>query len=199
MLNNDFQVLVGKYKRYKKQQKNRRMLKFLLLIPILLLAYLLFDALKTTTSNVHTTQSNQTKESLAQPNEQKIEQKKESDLNQSEINHSTNENINQHRLQVTTQASSLEQLTKNQEKYKNYSSTIALANYHFSKKEYKEAVKWSIAASKKNNSKVRPWIVYAKSKLADGKVDIAKKALELYLKKYKSKEAQDLLDKLNAI
>ncbi len=196
MLNNDFQVLVGKYKRYKKQQKNSRMLKFLLLLLAALLGYFLFQSIQTMKPSVHATENNQTQKSPEKPTTQTDAQT--NDLNQSEINSSADE-MNQHRLQVTTQESSLEQLIQNQEKYKNYSSTIALANYHFSKKEYKEAIKWAITASKKNNSKARPWIVYAKSKLADGKVDIAKKALLLYLKKYKSQEAQDLLDKLNAI
>jgi predicted Zn-dependent protease len=102
-------------------------------------------------------------------------------------------------LKVTTEGSSLEELIKNQKKKKSYSATISIANYHYSRREYKEAITWAIEASKMDKSKARPWLIYANSKLSAGKIDIAKKALNIYLKNYQSKEAQALLKKLNAI
>lgn len=197
MLNNDFKVLVEKYNRYKKQKKKSRNRKILLLILLTIIGYYLstmlsFDFQKERESKQN---DNVTIEQNATIDTQSDNQ----EVNASEKAITQDDNqpkVNELRLQVTTKEKSLEQLTANQAKSKSYSSTISLANYHYSKKEYESAIKWAIEASKLNKSKERPWIVYAKSKIALGKEEIAKKALELYLKKNQSKEAQALLDTL---
>ncbi len=190
MLNNDFKELTKKYTRYQKQKQRSRSLKilfFFLALAGLVYFISIFYLNKPTKTKVIETNAT----TVSQP--AKVEKNTTEEATTEKLE------INKHGLQVTTQEDSLEQLTANQKKSKSYSATISLANYHYSKKEYADAVKWAIEASKMNKKKDRPWIVYAQSKLAVGKVDIAKKALGLYLKKHKSKEAQDLLDKLNSI
>jgi len=189
MLNNDFKVLTQKYARYKKQKRSSRNKKIALFVLLGAGAYYLFTTLSFTPQKpVIKAEHNVIKRSV--------------DKNISESNHTQKAvetdisqlKINERSLQVTTENKSLEQLLKNQKKLNNYSSTISLANYHYSKKEYQETIKWAIEASKKNKSKARPWILYAKSKKALGKVDIAKKALTLFLKNNKSQEAKTLLE-----
>ena len=186
MLNNDFKQLTEKYTRYQKQKRMSLYLKVIFFLALVGLAFYVstLDFTKPKTI-IETNTSSIT-----------VEEKEENTTLKADTD---KEEINKHRLQVITGEKSLEQLMANQEKSKSYSSTISIANYHYSKKSYDDAVKWSIVASKLNKEKVRPWIVYAKSKLAIGKVDIAKKALGAYLKKHDSKEAQELLDKLNSI
>jgi len=208
MLNNDFKVLVQKYERYKKQQQSKMIIKSIgigavALLSLFALSKLFINKEGTQVQKPQITQETTAKTPTKTPVETtaKKETKEETSIlktTKRETNTSTIE-INKHNLQITTQGKSLEQLIQNQERLKSYSSTISIAEYHYSKREYQEAVKWAIEASKKDNTKARPWIIYANSKLAAGKIDIAKKALNIYLKKHKSKEAQDLLDKLNSI
>ena len=199
MLNNDFKILVEKYKRYQKNQKIFSILKVVGLVVSAILAYLFLTQFFQKTEPVQKRQApalqTEANTQTAQTDNNEDNESENSQNNET----SPSQDINAHNLQVTTEDASLEQLIQNQEKLKSYSATIAIANYHFSRKEYKEAIEWSIKASKKNKAQARPWIIYAKSKLSEGKVEIAKKALNLYLKKHPSKEAEALLKKLNAI
>ncbi len=208
MLNNDFKVLVEKYYRYKKQKKKARNRRILLFILVGIIAYFLltqdFSAPPKVSQKEHnTTTVHIEKNSTSDINHSsKVPQKNEENISkiatpkQPKVKKVTKPKVNQLHLQVTTQKETLAQLLKNQEKSKSYSATIALANYHYSKKEYDEAIRWAIEASKKNKSKARPWIIYAKSKKAQGKIEIAKKALTLFLKRHKNEEAETLLNSL---
>ncbi len=198
MLNNDFKDLVIQYQLYKKQEKSARTLRALLAIMIaLLLAGVLYYFFMQPQASVTQKDKNSTTHSVTKketsPLSNALEPTKKEQNQTEAINTDT---LNTHRFQVTTQEHSLEQLLKNQKKQQNYSSTIALANYHYSKKAYDKAIDWAIKASQKNKSEIRPWIIYAKSKQAQGKVEFAKKALKLYLEKHSSKEIQDLLDSM---
>ncbi len=215
MLNNDFKVLVEKYTRYEKQKKKTRLLKILSLFVIMILAYIIttFDFTASPKETLSADKSIPKKEQNATLSTNQIIQTaplvthtvqtpKEEPLptpikqKKPKAQKTAQPKVNQLRLQVTSKKESLAQLTQNQQKLNNYSATIALANYHYSKKEYQDAIKWAIEASKKNKSKARPWIIYAKCKKELGNSDLAKKALILYLKRHQSQEAQELLNSL---
>ena len=209
MLNNDFHILVQKYERYQKSQQKSRNRKILFLGILLLIIYFLLtqdssqpaqqeNNITNKVNTVQTVEQNETNNSPKEPIiPSDIKEKVTPKKSQKTTEHVKKQpKINQLRLQVTTKKESLYQLLENQAKLKNYSSTVAVANYHYSKKEYQKAIKWAIEASKKNKSKARPWIIYAKSKKALGHDAIAKKALTLYLKKHPSQEAQEVLNSL---
>jgi tetratricopeptide (TPR) repeat protein len=206
MLNNDFKVLVQKHERYKLTKRKSRNRKILFFIILAAIGYYLFtrdfsqkSSQEFNSSKIATTipktEINETKKVVSKP-AQKQHESNSTKTTKKEKNQTKQPKVNQLRLQVTTKKDSLNQLLENQEKYKNYSSTIAIANYHYSKKAYKEAIKWAIEANKKNKSKARPWIIYAKSKKALGNEKSAKKALTHYLKRYPSQEVQELLNSL---
>ena len=208
MLNNDFNVLVKKYEQYKIQKSKKRNRRILLLIMIGALAYYI-STLDFSTPIKETDVNKSKKESVEQnktiiKNEvnetnETNETKKEEPIIKKirpQKPHKKVPKAKKSALKVTTQGKSLYQLLENQAQSQSYSSTIAIANYYYSQKKYQETVKWAIEASKKNKTKVRPWILYAKSKKAQGKKEIAKKALSLFLKRHQSQEAQELLNSL---
>jgi len=206
MLNNDFNVLVQKHTRYKIQKRKSRNRRILLLIMIGALAYYISTLNFSQPAKIIPDDENKTVEVVEKTSTVSTQElidktplEKEKNITKVEKPKKVEKKVSKPKrsgLKVTTNEKSLEQLLENQAQSKSYSSTIALANYHYSKKEYQETIKWAIEASKKNKSKVRPWIVYAKSKKALGKEDIAKKALTLFLKRHQSQEAQELLDSL---
>lgn len=204
MLNNDFNVLVQKYEQYKKQKSKKRNRRILLLLMVGALTYYISTLNFAQPTNGVTQDKNTSVEKIEETQTISTQELIDKTPPQEEIKKEVvpkkiEKKVSKPKksgLKVTTKENSLEQLLENQEQSKSYSSTIALANFHYSKKEYQEAIKWSIDASKKNKSKVRPWIVYAKSKKALGKEDVAKKALTLFLKKHHSQEAKELLNSL---
>ncbi len=104
--------------------------------------------------------------------------------------------INKFHLQLTTKKRTLKQLVENYERHTSYSNALSIAEYAYSKKRYKDAVKWAVTASKINKYEVAPWLIYAKSKRYLGDIEKAKKALEIFLKQRESKEARKLLESL---
>ncbi len=202
MLNNDFDVLVKKYGQYKTQKRKKRNRRILLLIMIGALAYYI-STLDFSTPIKQTDVNKSKKESVEQnktiiKNEVNETKKEEPIIKKIRPKkpHKKVPKAKKSALKVTTQGKSLYQLLENQAQSQSYSSTIAIANYYYSQKKYQETVKWAIEASKKNKTKVRPWLLYAKSKKAQGKKEIAKKALSLFLKRHQSQEAQELLNSL---
>ncbi len=205
MLNNDFNELVKKYDRYKLQKKKSRNRRILFLIMIGALAY--YISTLNFSKPIMIEDKNETPKATQESNTSITPI-----ITKAEVNETKEENITKNLppkrevkkvstpkrsgLKVTTNEKSLYQLLEHQAQSQSYSATIAVANYHYSKKSYQKAIKWAIEASKKNKSKVRPWIVYAKSKKALGKDEIAKKALTLFLKRHPSQEAQELLNSL---
>ena len=203
MLNNDFNVLVQKYGQYKKQKSKKRNRRILLLLTIGALAYYISTMSFNAPINVVQQDENKTVKKREETNTistqeliEKTHQKEEENLSKEVPAKKKVKITKKSGLKVITKEKSLYQLLENQAQSKSYSSTIAIANFHYSKKEYQKAVKWAIEASKKNKSKERPWIVYAKSKKALGKEDIAKKALTLFLKRNQSQKVLELLNSL---
>ncbi len=201
MLNNDFDILVKKYNQYeqgKKKKRNRRIVFFIMIVA--LASYIMTRYLSTpskqddsnTTKATLPTLKNKDINKTVQEQTQKESQK---ESNESKPKHSDS-NTHTIGLKATTEGETLSQLLAHQAHSQSYSSTIALANYFYSQKEYEKTIKWAIEASKKNKSKVRPWILYAKCKNAQGKKEIAKKALSLFLKRHQSNEVQELLHTL---
>ncbi len=91
-----------------------------------------------------------------------------------------------------------ERLLENYRKKGSYKSALALAEYFYAHKKYKEAVKWAIVTNKLDMNQFRPWYIYIKSKIALGDKEHAKVALKFYLKSHKSKKFDALLKKLEA-
>ncbi len=89
-----------------------------------------------------------------------------------------------------------DRLLENYRKKGSFKSALDLAEYFYSYKKYKEAVKWAIVTNKLDMNQFRPWYIYIKSKIALGDKERAKVALKFYLKSHKSKKFDALLKKL---
>ncbi len=229
MLNNSYEELVRKYKKYQKQ----KIVKVLFFISILFvfigfLLYFFNIFIKTEQQITNANEKNVTKEDLnkTEPIDQNIQKEpiKESVKNEpiQKNNQKAKENIIQKKTQAqkehhveknvakttqqntqensfkleVTQRKELVKLLKEYELKKDFSSSMNLANYYLNHERYQQAIKWAIKSSKLDPSASEPWILYAKAKHQQGKTKVAIKALNIYLKRYKSKEAQDLLDTL---
>jgi tetratricopeptide (TPR) repeat protein len=186
MLNNSFEELV---RRYKKLQRVKKIKKISFLLLALFGIFLLFKIFQKPEQKLDIVDQNITE--INQTKIKEIEQNLTTKLDES---NSSDDSIGKFGLKVTTQKSSKQQLLENHRKTHSYSSTMALANYFYSKKRYEDAIKWAVSASKINNLKEEPWIVYAKSKSALGEKDKAKKALEIFLKSNDSKKIRELLE-----
>lgn len=77
-----------------------------------------------------------------------------------------------------------------------YQSSYDLAQYYFKQKKYKKSSKWAVVSSNRDEKKDGAWILYAKSKAKLKQKGMAKKALKIYLIKYKSQEVKNLLNSL---
>jgi hypothetical protein len=208
MLNNDFRELIKKYRRYESAKKNKNII--ISIIALLTLGIIIWNFVDFKSKpNISKIETNDQTTRVIVEKSHKIQTPKKRKLTKEELKTEIKEElkkelnvkneekkINKFRLQVTTKKSSKQQLLEFHRKKNSYSSAIALASYFYSKREYEDAIKWAILASKKNKFKEKPWLIYAKSKNAIGEVDKAKKALNLYLKKNESKSARNLLDSL---
>ena len=77
-----------------------------------------------------------------------------------------------------------------------YQSSYDLAQYYFEQKKYKKSSKWAVVSSNRDESKDSAWIIYAKSKVKMKQKGMAKKALKIYLIKYKSQKVKNLLNSI---
>ncbi len=209
MLSHELKELIQKYQVYKKRHRKKWIVLGLLSLVLLLAILPLFQS-ETSKEKSKTNLSASTKES------QKVVEK--GDLNKSVVSSNeeqnrTNEEENStakieeeqsakkhkrsDRQAVTTQ-NSLKELKDHYNKHKTYSSAMAVSRYLYSNKEYKEAIKWAIVASKIDQLKVEPWLIYAKSQKGLGNITKAKKALEILLRQKESDEARALLKALQS-
>ncbi len=183
MLNNDLQILIKQYKKYKKQSKFDsfgKIIAWILIPTILITAFIKFQ------NSPYEEPIAEIKHKIEEPI--KVTKKEEESKNKQIVETPIKkENIKDENLQ---------RLLAYYTKRKSYSSTISIASYYYSYQDYSNAVKWAIRASKINKNKDQPWIIYAKSKSALGNDIIAKKALETYLKFNESTEAEILLKQL---
>lgn len=79
-----------------------------------------------------------------------------------------------------------------------YKLALKLSKLYFSKKRYKQSLKWSIIANELNDSDENSWIMFAKSKVKLGDKLSARSALVTYYKAYKSKKVKELLKGINS-
>ena len=79
-----------------------------------------------------------------------------------------------------------------------FSRALAIAEFYYSGKNYKNAVSWSVVANKIDSHKKRSWIIYIKSKIAQKEYKKAIEAIKAYLKLYDSKQLKKLLEVLEA-
>ncbi|MCH9813464.1 MAG: hypothetical protein K0U47_05915 [Epsilonproteobacteria bacterium] len=213
MLNNDFPQLVKKYERYKGQKRNKIFLSLFAFAIILVVGFWLISKNNFIINSFKKTvpESNITMTPVVTPPSVKeVKVIKEAPLERVKVDtpqvekapdqvyqRSTKqaEKQNSFKLQVNERKSLYKLLTEHKEK-NTYQSAINIAQFYFDEKDYAQAITWSVKASKQDPRQSLPWIIYAKSKVTQGKTKVAKKALSIYLKHTNSKEVQNLLDSL---
>jgi predicted Zn-dependent protease len=225
MLNNSFRELVKKYERYNSKRRTKKFLSLLGLAAIIAAGFLLIynsqyivESFKKTNPEPVETKTSVTKNKIvkteienskkseikqeAKPETKPVERVKVSTPKSEELPNKVYkretkkiEKTNPFQLEVKERKNLYSLLTKDKEQ-NSYQSAIDIAKFYFNEKNYKQAVTWSVKASKKDPRESDPWIIYAKSKAHLGKTDVAKKALKIYLKHTESKEVRDLLDTL---
>ncbi len=97
-------------------------------------------------------------------------------------------------LNLTTKVLNTEEsLLKRYKVSEDYDSAIALARLNFEKRNFPKTIFWAKKASKLIPNDDEAWILYAKAKFAQNKVDDAIKALSFYMKYYNSNKVEKLL------
>ncbi len=226
MLNSDYNELVKKYEKYRNKQIKSVLLKIILVVVIVFIGIYLFIKESVSNNTKEQTlqeqevlddkQMMQKEPVIKQKEDNKLQEiKKQQKPKNTETKHqipkqkSNNQQLNNKKvtpknktaeqnpikLQVTKREE-LVRLLKEYEKKQNFSTSLNLAKYYFTNGRYQQSIKWAIQSSKFDSSASEPWILYAKTKQKQGRVKVAIQALEMYLKRYKSKEAQKLLDNL---
>lgn len=74
---------------------------------------------------------------------------------------------------------------------------VFIARYHYDHGNYPEAYNYALKTNAINNKMEESWIIFAKSLIKMGKMDQAKKTLQLYISQSNSENAKALLDSLD--
>lgn len=74
---------------------------------------------------------------------------------------------------------------------------VFIARYHYDHGNYPEAYNYALKTNAINNKMEESWLIFAKSLIKMGKVDQAKKTLQLYISQSNSENAKNLLDSLD--
>ncbi len=74
---------------------------------------------------------------------------------------------------------------------------LYIARYHYDHGNYSEAYNYALKTNAINNTMDDSWLIFAKSLVKLGKVDQAKKTLQLYISNSNSESAKNFLDTLN--
>ena len=74
---------------------------------------------------------------------------------------------------------------------------LYIARYHYDHGNYTQAYNYALKTNAINNTMDDSWLIFAKSLVKLGKVDQAKKTLQLYITNSNSDSAKNLLDTLN--
>lgn len=74
---------------------------------------------------------------------------------------------------------------------------LYIARYHYDHGNYSEAYNYALKTNAINNTMDDSWLIFAKSLVKLGKVDQAKKTLQLYISNSNSENAKNFLDTLN--
>ncbi len=209
MLNNNFSKLIKLYEKYRRQQRNKIILKILALFVVLAALYLLFLQNRfSTPTNPQTTMatvvpikketsSGNTTKPIAST---KVKAPKEENMptaiqKRTSATNGTKTTKEPMQLQITEREGLYKMLVDYKDN-KTYRTAIKIAQFYLLQKEYEKAVKWAVEASKKDPSQAQSWIIYAKAKKALGKTEMAKRALTIYLEHNYSPEAKALLKTL---
>lgn len=73
---------------------------------------------------------------------------------------------------------------------------VFIARYHYDHGNYPEAYNYALKTNAINNKMEESWLIFAKSLIKMGKMDQAKKTLQLYISQSNSENAKNLLDSL---
>lgn len=73
---------------------------------------------------------------------------------------------------------------------------LFIARYHYDHGNYSEAYNFALKTNNLNNKIDESWIIFAKSLVKLGKIDQAKKTLQLYISDSNSESARSLLDSI---
>jgi len=86
-----------------------------------------------------------------------------------------------------------------EDRFKNNSNPhlgLYIARYHYDHENYNEAYNYALKTNAINNTIEESWLIFAKSMVKLGKIDPAKKTLQLYISQSNSDAARNLLDSL---
>ncbi len=215
MLNNNFNELVRKYKRYRAKRREMVLLSILGFIVVVVGGIFLVTRsefvnksfqMTTPESEVKVQHELNNTDKLATKTEEKIEEPikkievetpKSQDLPNQVYSRSAKELQDGSSLKLEVdERKNLYKLLTTDKRENSYQSAVDIAEFYFKDKNYQQSVIWSVKASKKDPKESLPWIIYAKSKIALGKPKVAQKALAVYLKHTESKEVRELFESL---
>jgi tetratricopeptide (TPR) repeat protein len=74
---------------------------------------------------------------------------------------------------------------------------LYIARYHYDNGNYSEAYNYALKTNTINNTIEESWLIFTKSLIKLGKIEQAKKTLQLYISQSNSEEAKNLLNSLN--
>ncbi len=207
MLNNNFKQLVRKYERYRGSKIKKIVFSVLALIALLVFG---FYAVYNSKKIVQTFKEppvekavqkkiqieKQQEEDIA-PTRVEVETPKDEKLPNEVYKRNTKDisNKNKFKLEVKERKNLYKLLTDDKE-LESYQSAVEVAKFYYEEKNHDRTITWSVKASKRDPRQSLPWILYAKSKVSQGKVEVAKKALTIYLKHTEAKEVRDLYNSL---
>jgi len=192
MLNNRLEDLIYKYKNYRiKRFKN--LLKFLLFIAILVGGtHSIYTKLKEfKNAKVKDEIKNTLKKEKTEKKESLIKEKKV--IKPIIIKVEKKKSIDEEKI---LKKQSLKTLLMLEKRKPTYETAYDLGKYYFDNRNFQLASKWATVASNREPKHAKAWILYAKSKIKLGQTGMAKKALKIYLLKYRSREVSNLLNSL---
>ena len=101
-------------------------------------------------------------------------------------------------IQVTSASNEESVLREQFLKTNNPTIALELARLNFRNNNFKEAIKWSLAANDIDNSLEESWIIFAKSKYKLKQSDDAVKALREYNKNLNKASINELINKIKS-
>lgn len=186
MLNNKLDVLIVKYKEYKKQEFLGYFYMIIGSIITIILSLLagsfLIDFF---TSNPEPKESNIDSKKVEEVVKRELKPKIINVVKIVKIDEDATLNKNKTQTLMTIEKSK-----------PSYASAYDLAENFYKNKNYKKTAQWAVTASNRSPKNDKAWILYAKAKLKVGQKARAKKALRIYLLKYKSQKVKNLLNSL---
>lgn len=207
MLNNNFKQLVRKYERYRGSKIKKIVFSVLALVALLVFG---FYAVYNSKKIVQIFKEPQVEKAVQKKIQ--VEKKQEEDIAPTRVEVKTPKdeklpdevykrntkdisNKNKFKLEAKEKKNLYKLLTDDKE-LESYQSAVEVAKFYFEEKNHNRTITWSVKASKRDPRQSLPWILYAKSKVFQGRVEVAKKALKIYLKHTEAKDVRDLYDSL---